>query len=258
MANPGNYNTPDDTSLVGIIKKLQDRVDALEKLTRASSTSIDSGVFEVKSASKKVLWVFGDLAKAGIINTATGKPLTSPDGSVQMGVCAFRDTGELIFSAVNLDPDNRTKQNWALWDTQTHMVMQDDVISGEGLARPYIPMAFTPYDTSTWGKTQSATFVDMSATLSNKQHPRIFIDVLMYCDAADTSGQMRLALNGVPFGPTVSSAGPGIGYTLFPATAITLPTLAWGTNYTLTVQACRTAGTGNVKIAVRGCWGIQS
>lgn len=255
MANPGNYNTPEDSNLIGIIKKLTDRVTALEKLTRASATSIDGGVLEVKSVTGKLLWAFGDIAKAGVVDSATGLPVTRADGSIQMGVAAFRDSGEIAFTVLDLSNGGTYKQYWSLWDVQGNVIMSDDVVSGQGLARPYIPMAFIPTDTTVWGATQGALFTDMAQSSFNAQHPQIYIDLLMYCDSG-TSGQMRLIMDDTTqFGPTISG---GSGFTLMTPSYIKLPALAWGTNHTLAVQACRTAGTGNVKVAVRGCYGVQS
>lgn len=257
MANPGNYNIPSDNDLVGIIMDLQSRIADLEQMTRVSSASIDGGVLKINSNKGTLLWALGDIGKAGVVDLSTNQPLKNADGTPQMGVTAFRDSGESIFTAINLNPAQLAKQNWALWDVSGHQVMCDDVVSAQGLARPYIPMPFTPYLSSLFSNTQSSTFQDLTGSTFNWQHPRMYVDVMTFVSAADTTGQVRLCIdNGVAYGPTVQV---GNGFGSYSAT-ITLPagSTKWGDMRIATIQACRTAGTGTVGVVVRGAWGIQS
>jgi hypothetical protein len=243
------YNMPED--VLDYIKGLEDRVSKLEKLTRAGATSIDNGALTIKK-NGQVIAAFGDLAQAGYPN------YRRPDGTSQMGVLLFRDNGEIAFSMWDDSPLAAPgyQQYWAWRDRSGRIVLSDDTDSGWGLATPYLPSGvWLNNDTSHWPLTTSATFVTAWDTYYRVQHNKLYVNFMLYCDAA-TTGEARLTIDGTQYGPTISTTGAGFA---FFDQILVLPQSLHMVGYpNFKIEYRRVSGTGNVKVSPRIMYGRQT
>jgi hypothetical protein len=243
------YNMPED--VLDYIKDLEKRVIDLEKLTRIGSTSIDNGALIVKKGNQ-VIAAFGDLAQAGYSS------IRRPDGTSQMGVLLYRDNGEIAFTMWDDSPLAAPgyQQYWAWRDRSGKIIFSDDTDSGWGLAVPYLPSGvWVNSDTAHWPTTQSATFVTAWDSFYRTQHNKVYVNFLIYCDAA-TTGEARFTIDGVQYGPTISATGAG--YAFFDQ-VIVLPQSMHMSGYpNYKIEYRRVSGTGNVKASPRIMYGRQT
>jgi hypothetical protein len=143
------------------------------------------------------------------------------------------------------------RQFWALTDNARQIVVSDDAVSGQGIARPWMPI---PVQTSRFDdlpSTPNADWDQLQTTVWRpKQHPFWKVSVKHCVNNADTTGEARLMLDGVQVGATISvqwlSAWTDIGPFPVPGTHMSL--------HQLELFARRTAGTGRVgaNMAVEG------
>lgn len=246
----GNYNLPEDDDLHQIIKRLTRRIEALERHPRSPSTSVDNGALIVKKGSQ-VIGVLGDLGMAGF-------NLDRPDGSPQMGFLFYRDDGTLAWSLYDDDPNDAASgyhQFVGMWDRRQIPIFMEDFRTGYGLARPFLPGSLViSTDPTRWTATTSATFVSADESYMFFENPSVYVDFLMYCDAA-TTGEARLLIGGTQWGPTISG---GFGYSNFNNTFVMAAadvSMAWKQ---VRIEHRRTSGTGNVRTAFRTLYGRQA
>ena len=226
------------------VAALESEVRELRAVRRLESATIGAGGLQVKDggtitvddeASTPMIWLgqvpFGD-------------------GSTKPGMVAFRSTAEGGTVAMSLYDGI-----FAAWDRQGSIVLSTDEVSGQGIGRPWLPINFGPSDFTVWPGTTSGTFDRIWEVQISRQQPRIYVMLFATTDVSGTTGELRLACNGVQVGAT-QSISFGMGYREFgPAS---LPDGVFGDIMQLTVDARRTAGTGKVRAAVAAAWTQQS
>lgn len=238
------YNMPED--VLDYVKRLEKRVVNLEKLTRSSNTSIDSGALIIKGNDGQIIGVFGDIMKAGLI---------PPDGTSQMGFLFYRTDGTLALSLYDSSMTGEFGQYIGLFDQRQEPLLLEDFRTGYGLARPFFagPPIYNP-DPSMWPATTSSAFVGSQEAWMFFNNPGVYVDFLMNCSAADTTGEARLMINGVQYGPTISG---GFGYSSFNQKLLLPESLVSEQWYNVNIQHRRTAGTGSVATAYRILYNTQ-
>ncbi|WP_132110122.1 hypothetical protein [Actinocrispum wychmicini] len=143
------------------------------------------------------------------------------------------------------------RQFWALTDNARQIVVSDDAVSGQGIARPWLPI---PVQTSRYDHLPSTPLTDWDQLQNTgyrpKQHP-LWSVLIKHCTTApDTKGEVRLVLDGVQVGTTIPveyyNTWAGVGPFPVPGTHMSA--------HILELQARRTAGTGRVgaSMAVEG------
>jgi hypothetical protein len=224
--------------------KFAERIAALERaiesLTLArnlrSSTIDDPGVLQVRTGNI-VTALFGRLS----------------DGL--MGVVLRRQSGELAFSVQGNQQDPST-QFVALWDRAGNIIVSDDATSGQGLARPWLPVLFGPSAMPAGApSTTSATFDTLWRTLQDKQHPRLKVVYMVQADA-DTAGEVQLW-----DGPTATELDLQVieagAYRYVYPPRVSVPG-GFSADMDVQVRARRTAGTGVLRVQVFLAMGVQS
>ncbi|MEU4595471.1 hypothetical protein, partial [Micromonospora aurantiaca (nom. illeg.)] len=170
--------------------------------------------------------------------------------STKPGLVAFRTTADGGTAAMSLFGGI-----FAVWDRQGNIVMSTDEASGQGIARPWLPVTWAGSDYAQWPGTTSAAFDSLVETLLPRQQPRLFARIRHTTDVSGTTGELRLMCNGTQLGATVNVAF------LISTTEIgplTLPAGGFGEVLSLTVDGRRTAGTGTVRAMVTASWTQQS
>jgi hypothetical protein len=243
------YNLPED--VLDIIKGLEKRVDKLEKLARTGATTIDNGALLMKKDGKLIVAI-GDLKAAGY-NYPT------PDGSSQMGLIINRDTGELALSLWDSTPTGPDgyQQHMSFWDRTGHIILGDDTTSGWGLALPWLPGALwlQTNPIAWWPNTIDAAFGSAWDCFYRVKHPKLYINFMMYVDSA-TTGEAKLLIDNVQYGPTISLAGAG--YATYDQTLLLDQAMLQTGFKQIQIQSRRVSGTGKVYVTPRMMYGRQS
>lgn len=135
------------------------------------------------------------------------------------------------------------RQYWALTDNAGEIVIGDDADSGQGIARPWIPVPVQTVIFDHLPSTPSTTWEPLQTTgWRPKQHPFWEATITHSVTAPDTTGQARLLLDGAQVGPTIpvgwNSDWTYVGPFPVPGTHMS--------HHLLELQARRTAGTGRV------------
>jgi hypothetical protein len=196
-------------ALEGLVRRVQD----LERGYAAMQTLlVNAGTLQVNdpNSGNRVFFV-GE----GGMNDGSGRMQAVVDLSRQDGTAALQlaDDGTA--------PGHTIQQALQWFDRDGNTVAADDTLSGQGLARPYIPVGFFTDNTVPTSTTTSTTFTTLQTLVGYKQHPKVAGQILVYADAG-TTGAIQLVdqssnvlftstlisgqFNYVPFGP-VAIAG---------------------------------------------------
>lgn len=135
------------------------------------------------------------------------------------------------------------RQFWALTDNTRQIVFSDDAVSGQGIARPWIPI---PVITTRFDELPSTDAPDwdlLQTTVFRPKQQPFWKVTLKHCStAADTSGEARLVLDGVQVGEIIPvqwfNSWVDVGPFPIPGTHMSL--------HQLELFARRTSGTGRV------------
>lgn len=86
--------------------------------------------------------------------------------------------------ALGIDGANPDRQYIAIKDRSGNTVFADDTASGQGLARPWLPIPWRTYPSTS---TSSADFQTVAMAVLRKQHPKLDIDVWTTIPAGATA-----------------------------------------------------------------------
>ncbi|MFJ3793908.1 hypothetical protein [Kitasatospora sp. NPDC090091] len=143
---------------------------------------------------------------------------------------------------------------WQLYDKAGHPVVAEDAIAGQGLALPYLSMLWAPARYTDWLATTSGTFEDIHRATIYKLQPYASVSIGHTTDVSGTTGELQVTVAGRVIGSPTAVA--------FSQAAVTIGPFALTGDFKqqieLRVQARRTAGTGNVRVAVLASTGLQS
>lgn len=206
-------------------------------------------------------------------HVGTGLITYRPDGSESMvigneGVGLLNPYGQQVLTT---DTDNRGRINGyrpdgtlasqiggaanGFYDRAGNLLLGSDDTSGQGLARPWLPLPI-PVDVNTanWPGTSATTWTNVSNANTLLQHPKVWFEAQGWAPAGVT-GQFQFWFNGVPVGSVWSATG---GYTTTNQTFALPAGWTFGGNGSLQIYAQVTAGSGTVRCQVTQIYGIQS
>lgn len=143
---------------------------------------------------------------------------------------------------------------WTWWDSSGTAVLADDTFSGTGLALPYLAMASAPARYGDWPSSTSGTFEDVHRITAYKQQPYAYVAVGHTADAAATTGEVQVTVNGTLVGSVISVSFSQAAVTVGP---FFLPG-AIRDQVEIRVQARRTGGAGGIRCAVLAASQMQS
>ncbi|WP_158840961.1 hypothetical protein [Saccharothrix deserti] len=143
-------------------------------------------------------------------------------------------------------------QAWSLFDPGGQVAVADDADSGQGLARPYIPLPHNQTDWNVMPKTTSASFVTLDEVRYYKQHPRVNMSIKTGA-AVGSAGEWRVLQDGaVRASGTITASVITVAFASFAVTGSHLAPL------NLDVQARVTSGAGPVSAHIREAGGVQT
>jgi hypothetical protein len=237
------------SNLIDRLIRLEREVETLRKRTGLGNAQISSGDLTIKGGTIRVHDEDDNqIAQIGAHLDGDGNPVTGlvvrrPNETVSLWAYGDADSNGYL----------------SVWDEAGHIVMSTDDVSGEGLARPYIPYNVTPskyYLTAAAGESVSgASFLSLWTLQGLKQHPRITVDVQVYTEATAT-GEVRLrdGITGtVLAGPVATVTNSNVNITL--TATLSQAHMDW---VKLEVDARCVTGAGKVWTAINYVYGIQS
>lgn len=240
----GDHMPPQPDWIARELRELRRRVDELAAARRAEATSISSGGWSVFAGGVEVLRI-GDL----------GNAFVSPDGVRQLGLVLRRTDGTTALSILDGTPSDPFNQSLCVWDRSGNVVLSDDTESGEGIARPWIPLDVHRENVGTWDTTSSGTFGTLQRALGYKQHPMLHVYTQVTTDPG-TAGEVQALCNGTQIGATLAVPAGGAGQ-LDVVEAVPAG-VAFGDLLDVEIQARRTSGAGQVYIRTWFVYGRQT
>ena len=236
---------------------------ALARAATRPKQQVTEGDFEVTNDGTVRIFGSGGLRLVAPDGTehfasygATGG-MATPSGDPQPVIVMKRDDNTIAFALWDPAPlADGYKQFFAFYDRMGNIVISDDTTSGKGIARPYVPYAFTVANQFVT-LTSTATFADAITISGYAQNPRVQVAVSCFAPATGDA-EVRIihgASGQVVAGPTVIATGGSAApfYVFDIPTAVNIQDY-----YNLSVQTRRPTGTGNVSVKVFAVYGGQS
>jgi hypothetical protein len=227
----------------GFWPKVQKMVDdAVATFARSGflrNASISDGGLTIKGGFLRLL--FGDVE---LVNMGPVLP-RMPDGSPQIGLIIRRADGTQALAMFDADvSDGQVNQALTWYDRAGNVVLADDTNSGQGIARPYVPGGFYRADYADWLAVTGTSFVTKFRARMPKQQPSLYVRAWASNDTSGATGELRVMVNGVQWGPTQSTAFSISEYEFgpLPVTGEHMSTLA------VELQARVTSGSGAVRL----------
>jgi hypothetical protein len=229
-------NHPED--LIARIKRLENELAILKRGSTLSGSVLSRGQMEVQTESGQVLQRIGAIPWAG--TTVRGIANYRADGSV---------------TSIQWD-DDEGNGYWSWYDEAGNSVVSDDTVSGQGLARPYLQYASTPWTQVLTPPelTTLGTFDPMARIAGQKQQPYLRVYLLTQADVG-TTGEVQLAIGGsaITAAPTSIPDGANLYQTVdaeLPGEHLSI--------FTVDVEARRVSGAGSIRVGVAFASGRQS
>jgi hypothetical protein len=170
----------------------------------------------------------------------TGMLLQAPDGTDMMTVRTDAKFGTTMHNVC---------------DSGGRIIVSNDAATGQGLARPYVPAGFYRQRYADWSvQTTAGAWEGLWKGEIVKQHPRLSVAVQVSTTASDTTGEVRVLVDGAQLGAVQS-----VGFAL--AVKLIGPAAVAGDHMkvlTVEIQGQRTAGTGGLKVEPLHLLGVQS
>lgn len=170
-----------------------------------------------------------------------------PDGAGRQMIRIRREGGaDILYTYAAITGT----QFWALTDADSNIIMSDDAVSQQGIARPSVPIETRIARWDNLPSTDQAEFETVTDTgFFFKQQPFLHAQLLTCTTNPGTSGEARLMLDGVQVGSIVP-----VAFSLNFASATFVVPGSHMSQHRLELECRRTAGTGRVgaSMVVRG------
>lgn len=244
-----NVEHPDD--LIGYIKKLERRIENLERSQRIGNTSIDEGNVTVNNGAI----VAKHPNAVELFRTGTGEAVLPFEVDPTPGYVTRirRGNGNLVFEVFTTEDGNEAK--WRLCDRNGDEIVGDDWLIGRGLGRPWLEVSavtMAEYLNPSIIVT-SASYTGTHLITGNFQHPAIGVRVRIKADAA-TAGNVRV--QDTFFGNTLCSSAIAPAADTVIDMSGNLPGLrGLGQDHTFELQVQRTSGAGNIRVLLMHVYG---
>lgn len=244
--------TPGPDDLANRLRALETRVDELSRAT-LSHAVISSGGIQITDLGGIQL-VDKDGETVFIVGGLSG-PWQRPDGTPQPFTAICDDRGRWRIAVFDPNPNDRGyRQFVAIFDYSGNLIVGDDVDSGAGLSRPYLPHFISSARYLDWPPTTSSDWETLETVRLNRQHPYLDAHIRTTTDNPDTRGEVRLREHD---SNTVLAAEP-VGFAQELKQWRAAMPGSYGEMREVHLEAHRTAGTGNVRASFGYASGTQS
>ncbi|MGI8310659.1 hypothetical protein [Saccharopolyspora hattusasensis] len=245
--------TPGPDTFLDRIKRLEARVDELARGTLTNAVISEGGITVrdlggIQLADRDGQTVF-------FVGGLDGQ-WQRPDGSPQPATFLADDRGAWRIAVIDDNPGaDDYRQSVSVYDHAGNRIVGDDVPTGEGLARPYIPVTIAKAGYGDWPATTAGEFEPLEIARFIRQHPVLELHVRFTSDRPDTRGELRFVNpeTKIPFGEPV----PVDFSQDIRVLRLRMPG-RFGDLSEITLQARRTIGTGAVRATISAAIGTQS
>lgn len=234
------------TALSRRLAALEKEVQELRAARRLERASVGGGGLRVVQGGRFAMDTPSNIRMIDIgkIDNANFNNL---DGSAQQAQFQRRADGSLFFACFSAPQIAGTDtQAWTYYDREGNTIFAEDTNSGQGLARPYLPVAMGPHADGGWDywpRTASTTMAGLWEGRLYKQLPNVTVVVRTSMDTSGATGALELTINGV--GQGTANVSFTIGYvTLGPYSLASFGHMA---QIPITVQGRRVSGTGAIR-----------
>ncbi|MFB7617835.1 hypothetical protein [Kitasatospora sp. NPDC056181] len=235
-----------------------DILDEFRQLKQEVRDAIGRG--QIRPAMNQVLAGNVVIGQGGTlrVDDVDGSPLfyvgklavNNPDGSEQRGLVLYRDDGTPAIQLRRTTLNPADPQGLVMIDAHGKTMLAEDVVVG-GLAYPRVPLLPpTGVDIGRWPWTDQPGWTTIADCFNIIAQPQLAIYVRTGGDVG-TVGQVRVLVNGAPWGPTVTAGAANIDYAAASGVAI-------GSQLEVEIQAQRTSGTGRVYANCFQLYGLGS
>lgn len=232
-------STPRLPSLGGRLAKLERKIRALEKRKTIGRASLSPGDnITVIGGQLRVYDTLGNLI--GFLGTTAGG---------ETGFFVQRADGTSSFYAWTSGGGFA-----AMFDRASNYVVTDDATSGQGLARPYVPLGSFVDNSAPTRSTMSTSWTTLQTLSGYKQHPKITMQVLVQTGTGTTGDVRVVDQNGVQVGATQSIAAAALEYRTIQGALAGAHMLG----VSLNLQARVTSGVGAIGVRGGAAWGVES
>lgn len=237
-------NVEPPQNLISYIKKLEKRIENLERSQRIGNTAIDNGSITVNNGAVVSKHPNGvELFRSGTGSTVLPFEVDPTPGYVTR---ITRASGVKVFE--QFASEDGTEAKFFMNDREGNEVLGDDWLSGRGLSRPYLPLNYytmADYNTPPVNTT-SATFVGLYQVYGIMQHRGVEFRLRVAADIG-TAGNIRL--QDTFFGYTIWSDSIAAGFNGEKQGTGNLNGLVpYGSNFSFEIQVQRTAGAGVIRV----------
>jgi hypothetical protein len=254
---PADQLPPDLATLARKVQALEREVRELRAARRLEAAAVGAGGLKVVNGGRLAMDTPAGtrMLDIGAINNPV---YNRPDGSQQQAAFLRRDDGSSALSLFAYPVGSGVNQFVAIRDTSGNIVFGDDAASGQGLARPYLPVTMGPAIGTGWDywpRVTASTLADLWVTQIYKQQPRLVVVVVAACDLSGTTGQVQLTLAGTAVGAAQNVTTAANFYTFGP---IDLSAYDHMQQVAISVAGRRTAGTGALRCGFYSAYTLQS
>ncbi|SNR33161.1 hypothetical protein [Blastococcus mobilis] len=242
----------------GLFERIRQMVrDEVAKLLRSGllrSASIGEGGLTLRGGFFRMRNA-ADTSNAFYIGAVTP---AQPDGTPQPGWIVRRADGTNVLLLRDAFPENGpdgVHQALSWLDRTGNTVLADDTDSGQGLARPYVPIVFYRSRNSDWPTVTGGDWQTVYRAKAPKQQPRLLVRAFAGATDGSTSGELRVMINGTQHGSTQAVVGATVGEFIFGPDAVAGSHMS---DLSVEIQARVTAGTGGIRVSPSQGEGRQS
>lgn len=255
MPTAGDQVPGGTTALARRIASLEKEVRELRAARRLERASVGAGGLRVVQGGRLAMDTPGNVRMVDIGKIDDGN-FNNLDGSAQQAQFQRRADGSLFFACFSAPQVAGTDtQAWTYYDREGNVIFAEDTNSGQGLARPYIPLTMGASFESGWDywpRNATTTMQPLWEGRFYKQLPRVTVVVHTSMDTSGAIGAIELAINGVGQGTT--SVSFSVGYiTLGPYSLAGYDHMQ---EVPLTVQARRVSGSGAIRAVVHTAYNM--
>ncbi|MET9647573.1 hypothetical protein ACFZB6_09045 [Streptomyces syringium] len=232
----GQVNQP--STLIDQVGQLRKELAELRKRVGIGNATISGGVFTVQRDGA-----------VRMVDAAGNEVLYfGPDGTGRQVIRIARDGGRPVLHTY---PTLSGQQHWALSDRSGGFVVSDDTGSGDGLATPWIPVAFEKVRFADMPSVTNASFETVWEANFQRSHPCVELYTVDGCDDG-TTGEGRVVITDPVTGRAVvaGSWGSGGGPVRARRGPYALPGRCYAGPVRVAVDYRRTGGGGKVYAVV--------
>jgi hypothetical protein len=251
MPTAGDQIPGGTTAIARRLADLERQVKELRAARRLETASVGAGGLRIVEGGR-----FAMDTPAGVRMIDVGKiddgRFNHADGRPQQAQFMRREDGSLMFGCFAYPPSGET-QAWTFYDRTGNVILAEDTASGQGLARPALPLPMWPSYACGWDywpRNSGTTMQELWTGLIYKQQPKVVVVVNAAMDTSGATGLLELKINGVVQGSpqtVVFSVDP---FTFGP---FTIP----GDHMSqvdIVLQGRRSTGTGTIRASIHSAY----